>query len=202
MSETPVCPTCGHAVGSIDVLCPQCFTDLLRHVPPPPVDPARSAGSAPAAQENANDAIEPGTPPTIAEASWTCQSPACAGVAWPTTIDVCPYCQAPRRSPGAQVGALVLAGHEITIELAGPGPWTVGREAIGQEALQAFDTVSRRHARLARAGDDVHVRDLRSSNGTFVGDVPVPADRDVPLPIGGDLGLGRSVRLILGVKAS
>ena len=53
------------------------------------------------------------------------------------------------------------------------GETLVGREVPGPLSLAAEDTLSRRHAALIRAGDTVTVRDLGSTNGTFVNGIKV-----------------------------
>lgn len=54
----------------------------------------------------------------------------------------------------------------------------------------ACSEVSRRHCRLMLAGNRVLVRDLRSSNGTFVDGRPIAPETDVPLAPGSRLSLG------------
>jgi pSer/pThr/pTyr-binding forkhead associated (FHA) protein len=113
------------------------------------------------------------------------------------------YCDT--RRPGAEAtspvvaGALSLRGQGLVIGLDGNGPWTVGREGVGGEHLQSYDTISRRHARIERADGALSVRDLRSANGTFVDGARVPEERTVPLRAGAQLGLGRSVELTVEV---
>jgi len=76
------------------------------------------------------------------------------------------------------------------IELA-EGDTTVGREDGLPVSLSGESTVSRRHAVLSRSGDSVVVRDLGSTNGTFVNGMKVSAE--VPLRAGDDVQFG-SVR--------
>jgi FHA domain-containing protein/uncharacterized protein DUF1707 len=49
----------------------------------------------------------------------------------------------------------------------GPGPWTIGR-ADACRLVIASPSVSRRHAVLKRTDDGFEVRDLGSTNGTWV----------------------------------
>jgi len=56
------------------------------------------------------------------------------------------------------------------------GETTVGREAGNGLSLVAESTVSRKHASVVRSGNDVLVRDLGSSNGTFVNGVKIATD--------------------------
>ena len=50
---------------------------------------------------------------------------------------------------------------------AGPGPWTIGR-SDGCRLVIGHGTVSRRHAVLRRTEEGIEVRDLGSTNGTWV----------------------------------
>ena len=54
----------------------------------------------------------------------------------------------------------------------------------------ACSEVSRRHCRLTLTESGVLIRDLRSSNGTFVDGEPIPPEADVPLAPGSRLSLG------------
>jgi hypothetical protein len=49
----------------------------------------------------------------------------------------------------------------------GPGPWTIGRADACRLVIDSA-TVSRRHAVVKRTGDGYEVRDLGSTNGTWV----------------------------------
>lgn len=49
----------------------------------------------------------------------------------------------------------------------GPGPWTIGRSE-GCRLVIGHSTVSRRHAVLRRTEQGLEVRDLGSTNGTWV----------------------------------
>lgn len=53
------------------------------------------------------------------------------------------------------------------------GETPIGREVPGALAMPTEDTLSRRHAVVVRSGDTVTVRDLGSTNGTFVNGVRV-----------------------------
>jgi signal transduction histidine kinase len=73
---------------------------------------------------------------------------------------------------------------------------TIGRGTTN--SVQLHDTeVSREHAELARRGDKLVIRDLGSSNGTFVNGRQI---RDHELASGDQVQLGRSLLLYTGVK--
>lgn len=88
-------------------------------------------------------------------------------------------------------GAAVDVPDGVRIEL--------GRESDVAEirvALSPHDVVSRRHAELVRNGGRMHVRDLGSTNGTFVAGERV-SESEVELGAGVVIGLGRSLMLHL-----
>lgn len=68
------------------------------------------------------------------------------------------------------------------------GPQSIGREPDCDIALTWEASVSRRHAELIRTGDDLKIRDLGSTNGTFVNEQP--ASNELPLAEGDTLRLG------------
>jgi len=61
-------------------------------------------------------------------------------------------------------------------------PLTVGRSAPAEVVLPG-STVSRRHCRLERQGDDIVLQDLESTNGTFVNSERITAPRRSPCSI-------------------
>lgn len=72
----------------------------------------------------------------------------------------------------------------------------IGR--TNDNVLQLHDTeVSRKHAELVRSGDVFLLRDLNSSNGTFVNGKPV---KERQLSTGDQIQLGRTLLLFTGVK--
>jgi DNA-binding winged helix-turn-helix (wHTH) protein len=86
------------------------------------------------------------------------------------------FCAEVERPSTSQVSDLVnarwwLVGATEQIPLF-DGENVLGREGAGITIVRSA-TVSRRHARLLVADDQVHVEDLGSKNGTFVADEPV-----------------------------
>jgi hypothetical protein len=68
----------------------------------------------------------------------------------------------------------------------------IGREA-GCDLPLADADVSREHVRLIRRGGSVFVRDLGAKNGTLIGDVRLPDDREVAWRPNLMMKIGRSV---------
>lgn len=84
-------------------------------------------------------------------------------------------------------GGLSLVGASGSFEL-NEGVHVVGREAGLTIALVGESTVSRRHAEIVRIGDSVVVRDVGSTNGTFLNGVRL--DGDQPLRPGDRVQFG------------
>jgi hypothetical protein len=94
-------------------------------------------------------------------------------------------------APAAMTGQprLVMAnGDEFPLS---EGETTIGRELGLELSLPNESTVSRRHAVVIRKGQSVTVRDLGSSNGTFVNGVKVAGD--TPIRPGDQVQFGQSV---------
>lgn len=79
----------------------------------------------------------------------------------------------PGEPPSRWVGVLTpLAGLSAAVLRLEQGELLIGRDK-DCGAVLADESVSRRHARLTREGDDFVLEDLDSFNGTHVGGVPV-----------------------------
>ena len=66
---------------------------------------------------------------------------------------------------------------------------TIGRTPDNEVQLPETK-VSRRHARLLLEGDRIHLVDLKSTNGTFVGDSKLTPNQPYPLKFGQDFHIG------------
>ena len=66
---------------------------------------------------------------------------------------------------------------------------TIGRSSSCNLRVAA-GVVSRRHCRIRVAGSDVLLRDLNSSNGTFIDGQRIPPEQDVSLPPDCELSIG------------
>ncbi len=181
------CPYCATEVTlSSEVWCPSCGKDLLAA---PPI-----ATPAPVATPDTTETSSRGAP-VPAVSGWACTAPGC-GVSDIPVGAPCPYCGGRQGSDSAVVGVIEtirLVSPLVTLVLAGIGPWVLGRHSSDTPALASLDRVSRRHASLAIEGGRVVVRDLGSTNGTYVNDIRVT---DVAAVRNGDrIGLGRTVTL-------
>ena len=82
---------------------------------------------------------------------------------------------------------LSCAGREVPIV----GRITIGREK--ENTIHLDDTlVSRHHAIVHKIRNDYFVKDLDSTNGTFVNETPVPAGKYAKLRRGDILRIGRT----------
>lgn len=126
---------------------------------PDPQDPAQQdPGPAPIPvapappQKIILDDADPGVPSTVASVPMSAPAP---------TVSV------------SQPSLIMANGDVFPIP---DGETTVGREAGNGLSLVTENTVSRRHAAIVKDGANILVRDLGSSNGTFVNGVKVATD--------------------------
>lgn len=68
----------------------------------------------------------------------------------------------------------------------------IGRDE-GCDVVVALDTVSRRHCIVSMEGDAARVRDLGSTNGTFLNECPLKGDEEVVLTPGDRLRTGGAI---------
>jgi DNA-binding NtrC family response regulator len=83
---------------------------------------------------------------------------------------------------------VVVAGPDEGLEAALVGPCEIGSDPTCQLVLKD-PAVSRRHARVSVEGGRIVVKDLKSRNGTFIGEARV---RDAEVALGGVVRLGTS----------
>ena len=190
MSDVVTCPGCAAVVDRDEhLLCPACHWDLT--------------GVLQATTATVEAVPAPAAPaPLPAAASWACASPGCEhNPPLAASVSACPFCLEPR--PAVTAAARNAEGRyelrdesgAIVVELAGPGPWRLGRGEADSRELAGCMTVSRTHALLARRSSGLAVRDLGSSNHTFVGAVALQAGEERILEPGATLGLGKTVVL-------
>ena len=71
----------------------------------------------------------------------------------------------------------------------------LGREAEGKNCFDAYQTVSRRHARLVYSDDAWTIEDLGSTNGTWVNEHPLGRGEKCKIKEGDTVALSRSCML-------
>jgi len=184
VTDIVACPGCNRHVDRDETLfCPTCRTDLT---------PARAPGETPAARAGAG-------PVAASTSGWRCPTAGCTELV-DAALDECPRCYCPRPAgtaagPGEPAFRLGTAELGEVVRLAGPGPWTVGREQDASPWLSGRMTVSRCHALLRREGGGLVVEDLHSSNGTYVDGRRVDPGACEVAQTGSTIGLGRTVEL-------
>jgi hypothetical protein len=201
------CPICQADVQPDDIVCPDCLVNLTRPAAVPASPPAQpeAGGHAPPTQA---EAACPGCGGAVHRDETVC--PHCTRDLRPAA-DGSPV--APRggsgpaaataRSPAAPERPPTLAR---TLRLRfGAGAATVSRGrslTLGRDPrvstvapdLARFDNVSRRHALVGvDANGSAWVRDLGSTNGTFINGQPVPPDTKASLNEGDELRLASDV---------
>jgi len=107
-----------------------------------------------------------------------------------------------RVSRVSAIGDRVPAGQSCLVVIYGPhlgrryelgdGEITIGRE-VGSTIQVDLDNVSRRHAKLMWRDGKVHVKDLGSTNGTYLNDDEITERTEVPLRSGDLLKIGGSI---------
>jgi adenylate cyclase len=85
---------------------------------------------------------------------------------------------------------MVSADGDLSFELRSGVPLVLGR-ALSSDLPVLDPTVSRRHAELQVDGESISLRDLGSSNGTFVNGIGIPRDQTMRLTPGDRIVFGR-----------
>lgn len=160
-----LCPSCGAQVMAGEAFCDNCGA-------------AVGGGSV---------AVAP--PPVMA--------PAVAPVAQPVYVPPSPVAPSPARPVAAT--AQLVANNGQTFPLAGKAAYLLGREDPVSGIYPDVDTtgsggetsgVSRRHAELLQQGNQWLIRDLGSTNGTFVNNQRLAANAQQRINAGDQIRLG------------
>lgn len=166
-ADVVVCSECGRENNPTAALCALCTLELKPAAPPPPPSPP---------------------PPAPQQA---CANDAC-GLQIPAGRESCPYCRA--RQARAE-GPFVRAG--TAKRSLGEAPLIVGREAdtvlaAALATLQNSDLISRRHCELTLVDGEAYIRDLGSTNGTFVDGRRLEGGEPVKAEWGAEIRFGKS----------
>ncbi|HEV2375067.1 MAG TPA: FHA domain-containing protein [Streptosporangiaceae bacterium] len=186
---TLTCPTCAAAVGSEDLICFTCGTNLPRQ------GPVEDEASPPTVMQEYLRRGGAATP----EAPATC--PACGRVIADRAVISCPGCGRRVTPATGPISAVVLRLSFPTgnVDVPAGTSLVLGRdpgESLVAAAFAPYENVSRRHATITVSDlGEATIRDEHSTNGTFVNDDRVLPGTDVRL------GDGDSVRLAADVSA-
>src|SRR5512135_3446550 len=78
----------------------------------------------------------------------------------------------------------------------------VGRTAVGKEALEIHEEISRRHARFDLSEGMWFIMDLGSSNGTFLEGQRLPSKERVPVRNGQQLQISPVFRCVVRIEGA
>ena len=74
----------------------------------------------------------------------------------------------------------------------------VGRYSVGGDILdEDFKTVSKTHARFIYDGGKWHIEDLGTTNGTYINNARIPANKRMEILPGQKLSLSRSCKMVV-----
>lgn len=112
----------------------------------------------------------------------------------------CFRCNDPLSQPANDLPSRLVLPGNVIVCLRPDETVLLGREAVDptiKAALEHHDQVSRRHAELLITGTAARIRDLGSTNGTYVNDIPVNPETTVPIGNGLRLRFGQELELTL-----
>jgi hypothetical protein len=163
MSGAPLCPVCKLDMSDDPPLCPDCITARPQGGwPSPATSPPVSIEPTEAAPRRG-----PSAAPSAAPHQIRCPNPACLADV-PADAGQCIYC-------GTTLGgratswALRIEGHRVTVPPEREVLLGRADESPFALVLAGRENVSRRHCEV-RVRDALQVRDVGSTNGTFVDD--------------------------------
>lgn len=76
----------------------------------------------------------------------------------------------------------------------------IGRENFGKEILSAYMTVSRHHAEIMYTNDKWHIKDLNTTNGTFLNNIRLLPNSLNIITNGDELKLSSTVKMIIEIS--
>lgn len=206
-----ICPTCGSQNEAMATFCDQCGTPLAAKAPTPGATPAFTPAVAPPSAGNLCPSC--GTPVMPGEAFCdSCGAALSPGSSAVTPSPVMPPVAAvvqPVYTPPVAVApppvrpvaatAQILTNGGQSFPLSGKATYLLGREDAVSGIYPDVDTtgtggeasgVSRRHAEILQQGAQWLIRDLGSTNGTFVNNQRLAANAQQRLNSGDQIRLG------------
>lgn len=76
----------------------------------------------------------------------------------------------------------------------------IGRENFGKEILSAYMTVSRHHAEIMYTNNKWHIKDLNTTNGTFLNNIRLLPNSLNIITNGDELKLSSTVKMIIEIS--
>lgn len=170
MEYVKICPSCG-LVNRFDALVCENDAGSLLTV-------GMSAKCSDQVEPTGSHVVAPDTPaPSAGRRCPECKAPNIVGAI------ICEIC-ASRLAPETPATALTWMIEWPWGIVPLPDYLAIGRDRSFSEVaaqLRAFPNVSGQHAEIRRNGGGFSIRDLGSMNGTFVDDVAIPPQQDMPL---------------------
>lgn len=137
--------------------------------------------------------------PAPAESAVEVQCPGC-GRPNPATATQCLRCGDPLPTKAPAVAARLVLPGQVVAHIPFDQRILLGRKAIDpviRAALESHDQVSREHAEITVTGTTARIKDLKSTNGTFVNGVRVESVTTIPIGEGLRLRFGQELELFL-----
>jgi ribosomal protein L40E len=171
-----VCPVCGERNPAILLECRNCEADLTG-IKLGAADASPTAGTGEGAQTSLIKLCDCGA-----------QNPPQARVCSACGEDISDVAPTPIAAGFAHFGLAALNGG-YTFPIDKPVCF-IGRECEMGDYLKNSLYVSRRHAKITVAGEEVYIENLSSTNNTYVNNEPIPSDKPTLLSVGDEIGLG------------
>lgn len=95
---------------------------------------------------------------------------------------------------------LFLEGQNISIKISSGD--IVGRHCKNSSELSKFQTISRKHAQFVYVNNKWFVKDLGSTNGTYLNDIPLEKGKEYEIRDGDTLKLSRTVNFTVVIENS
>lgn len=196
------CPTCQSSNEESATFCDQCGASLSGAAPvaSPPQPPDGSTCPSCGAQTMPGEAFCDSCGAALAGAAPQSAAASSAAPTPPPQPPISPAQSAtPAAVPAAATSAQVVASNGQTFMLSGKNSYLLGREDPVSGIYPDVDTtgtggedsgVSRRHAEIQQNGTQWILRDLGSTNGTFINNQRLAANSQGPLNPGDQIRLG------------
>ena len=176
------CPVCETALDSGASFCPQCGRKLVQAgaatesaIPAgestgkkvPASQPGQNGSARPVQEPDSSDSKEPAAPAKPEQSPQPCQCS--CGQSLPAEAQFCYQCGGRVGQPAATYRILCTgkANCDMVVNITGQ-EFKIGKSADCEMVIGDDDYISRRHACLVQSNGSILLKDLGSSNGTFL----------------------------------
>jgi pSer/pThr/pTyr-binding forkhead associated (FHA) protein len=98
----------------------------------------------------------------------------------------------------ASIEELFLEGQNISIKIKSDD--VIGRHCKNSSELSKYQTISRKHAQFIYVNNKWFVKDLGSTNGTYLNDMPLEKGKEYEIRDGETIKLSRTVSFTVVIK--